>query len=265
MWYETFLMHLILKVKLSEQKKAEVFLKELLVQMRSIAFPESSIPPPILLGLIDKMYNKYEARDANSVELTDFARDLYSLATIHAKKGYDEDVFLADYPLINKNQVMLEILGYKNYPWEILRSELYKLEYKALTEIDFRLEADLNHFFNILCQQSQQDYRLIEAFILYSFPFAQKNSYYDQFLDQVVLCYGYAMQKLISSDVVGSTLSPQETMPSSTASTSIPMFQFKVLSPIAFFESNKTNYQPPQLIPPEENSIEHVNSLGAGL
>lgn len=255
MWYEKLLLHLISKVKLSEQKKAGEFLKILLVQIKCITLPEASIPPPILLGLIDKMYNKYGAANANSIELVEFARDLFSLSIIHIKKCYDEDVYLDDYPLINNNDAMLEILGYKNHPWNSLRKELYKLEFKTLSELDFLLEPDLNHFFNILCHQSQNDFLLVEDFILYSFPFAQKNDYYDQFLDQVILCYGHAMQRIINensyNDVVPSAVYPQETLPTSKELTSVSMFQFKVMSPIAFFESNKTNHHASKFVEKE--------------
>lgn len=251
MWYKVLLNYLIAKVTDSKQKQAVKFLNVLLSEL--LALDGESIPALVLLGVIDKMYRKYNRAKPSSIELVDFARDLYILSIVHTKKCYDENIFIKSFDRINTVPEMKEILGFPNYSWKYLRKELRNLEFKILDDIDYSFEPDLDHILEILSTQNSD---LIKS-VVFEFRFLiNKSRPFDLFIEKVAsLCIDRPLQLVVEELEVKPVTLPRfgvrdQQVPHKDPKKEkifISMAQFRLLSPYAFFESEvvKTIPVPP--------------------
>ena len=96
MWYEQLLKQLIVsKIKDKEQAKGIEFLDLFFKQYHMVS--GETVPPLALLGLLDKLYKKYEPLENKTVELTPFARDLTFLGIILLKASFDDAIWNSDF------------------------------------------------------------------------------------------------------------------------------------------------------------------------
>lgn len=181
MWYEDLLNLLTHKVIEVEQNNAKKFLNVLLKDAA-----QSPLEAQMILGLIERMYKKYDQVKNNSVKLADFTRDLLGLTLIYAKYSSDAAVWNEDLKGIWSNTEMMKFLGYTSNNFNELRPEIVALEMSKLIELNYSFKIDFNYLLMIL---SRKEFTyLIRSIYCYFDPLLilDENELFTMFLYEVI-------------------------------------------------------------------------------
>lgn len=90
MWALEIIKLLHVKIKENEQENYGVFLNTFFDHFNYYIEKELEKNPVILLGVIQKLYSNFAARENNSIELKEFARFIFGLMMIYNKVNNDE-------------------------------------------------------------------------------------------------------------------------------------------------------------------------------
>lgn len=133
---------LLNKIKNEERQQADTALKTFFDTLNVLCIDKDhkKIPEEALLGIIDKMYKKFNSERDESVSLVTFSKYLVSLAIVYMKSNFDESVWISDFVSFNLTiaQKKLRIRAFT------------KLEENILKEVGFVLNVDLDHVGEIL-------------------------------------------------------------------------------------------------------------------
>ncbi|WED43396.1 hypothetical protein [Legionella cardiaca] len=96
MWYTDLMQPLVAKITIAQQEQAKSFLKKLFSGLRNDVHKEK-LPVGMLLGVIEKAYEKFQSSEDGAVNLAEFSQYVLGLAIIYSKVNEDSAFWNADF------------------------------------------------------------------------------------------------------------------------------------------------------------------------
>ncbi len=214
MWALEIIKLLQVKIKKDEQENFSFFLNALFDHFNHYIENELEKNPVILLGVIQKLYAKFSARENDSIELKEFAQFIFGLMIIYNKVNNDEFILSnAAFLVFFKNPAIRNSLALNA---EIQRSirELKsgtriftsknseksfsvniqaliivfnQIEAKVWNELDYELEVDLQKLLELF--RSTQNPELLISFCTQMTHLHKKSDIFDAFAEGALRLY----------------------------------------------------------------------------
>ncbi|WED42270.1 hypothetical protein [Legionella cardiaca] len=179
--------HLIQKI---ENKYGKGLARLVFSRLQNKCEYQEILPFELVLGIVQKMHEKYGPKANASVSFVDFARDLFSLSLIYSKNVEDKGILNSYFLPFFATTSRLKILGLPHPTWQdLITSEIKGLEKQQLRQLDFSLKvnfdfiADLAYYHNSipLVDEMINFFRLSRC--CHSFPYiVEKEDYFTKFV-----------------------------------------------------------------------------------
>lgn len=150
MWHELLIKNLRSKIKKSDLDRFDFYINNLFSNINSVVKPDP-FPAELALGLVEKMYEKYEHVSENSTPLKEFAEHLFGLSMLYTKSAFDGAIWNKHFITVNKSNIFQSL--FKFDPNKSIINCVNDIERRVFAELDHSVTINFQALLTIFSKQ----------------------------------------------------------------------------------------------------------------